>query len=748
MTVPPLGYVDMQTLLAETLGAPIDSQAVARVFAASGGLPGLALPLVAGARQHGSLRLVGGAWTAGPDIWTPELTRAVDPLMHRLTPESIDGLHALALAGTTDVPTARRLVTWDVLEELDGYRLLRFVPRDDDLLVSVFPLAIVEYFRHLGVGARHLKVDETLKAAFGGTVPPRPVLAQSPWQRSDAAPVGAPDDTDVIVNRMLQEHWHRELLVRRAEWERTPAPRTAAALIRTMLVTDADPQEVLAVREATGRTGSSRDLVAFDDWYALFVGAVEHNVEWVHDVLDQARADADEWTDLVDAVEKFIVLLIDHAPDPAQLPEAPCDAPADTAEIVGTARSELLLAQGRSRDALEQIAKLGAVTSDFARARVTSRAWATYLEGELDEALALAQDQLSQARREHDVEGIVGAAYVAANVLLTRGRTSDLRRLLSSVLSTGVIPALQRPQYVALLSIAATVAADEGRATTARTLVQQALALRVGPGPFPLGSPTRAAALLDGADLAPAAARSLTAGRLWEETVALLANGYALSGWVCGMLAVIEEPTAQRGAVLREVAARIPAPLIASHAELVDALCNAAGNAKGNVAGNATGAGGLGAGPGGGPGGGPASGPASGPTALESIDALLAVAGRHASAGLVWSATIAYQYVIAALRASGAPGAPARAGQVRDEARRRLAAWGDEAVAGLSSAAEGAELTAREEEIARLAVSGLTNQDIAKRLLISVRTVENHLHRVFRKLGVESRAELARVLAG
>jgi len=54
-------------------------------------------------------------------------------------------------------------------------------------------------------------------------------------------------------------------------------------------------------------------------------------------------------------------------------------------------------------------------------------------------------------------------------------------------------------------------------------------------------------------------------------------------------------------------------------------------------------------------------------------------------------------------------------------------------------------LTAREGEIAHLAAQGLSNRQIADRLVVSERTVENHLYRVFIKLGVGSREELAAV---
>jgi len=55
----------------------------------------------------------------------------------------------------------------------------------------------------------------------------------------------------------------------------------------------------------------------------------------------------------------------------------------------------------------------------------------------------------------------------------------------------------------------------------------------------------------------------------------------------------------------------------------------------------------------------------------------------------------------------------------------------------------GQELTAREEEVARLAAQGASDKDIAASLYIGVRTVDFHLRNVFRKLGVRSRAELA-----
>jgi DNA-binding NarL/FixJ family response regulator len=52
-------------------------------------------------------------------------------------------------------------------------------------------------------------------------------------------------------------------------------------------------------------------------------------------------------------------------------------------------------------------------------------------------------------------------------------------------------------------------------------------------------------------------------------------------------------------------------------------------------------------------------------------------------------------------------------------------------------------LSAREREIAELVAAGRTNRQIAATLFITDRTVENHLSRIFAKLGVTSRAAVA-----
>ena len=60
-------------------------------------------------------------------------------------------------------------------------------------------------------------------------------------------------------------------------------------------------------------------------------------------------------------------------------------------------------------------------------------------------------------------------------------------------------------------------------------------------------------------------------------------------------------------------------------------------------------------------------------------------------------------------------------------------------------AMEGAELTAREADVIELLQDGRTNAEIAAQLSIGIETVRTHARNIYRKLGVPSRRELARM---
>jgi DNA-binding NarL/FixJ family response regulator len=53
------------------------------------------------------------------------------------------------------------------------------------------------------------------------------------------------------------------------------------------------------------------------------------------------------------------------------------------------------------------------------------------------------------------------------------------------------------------------------------------------------------------------------------------------------------------------------------------------------------------------------------------------------------------------------------------------------------------QLTPQELQIAQMAADGLTNREIGEKLYLSHRTIGSHLYRIFPKLDITSRAQLA-----
>jgi DNA-binding CsgD family transcriptional regulator len=81
-----------------------------------------------------------------------------------------------------------------------------------------------------------------------------------------------------------------------------------------------------------------------------------------------------------------------------------------------------------------------------------------------------------------------------------------------------------------------------------------------------------------------------------------------------------------------------------------------------------------------------------------------------------------------------------RAGSWAEQARSELRASGEAARRRDPGALD--QLTPQELQIARLAGQGLTNREIAERMYLSPHTVGYHLHKIFSKVGIASRADL------
>jgi DNA-binding NarL/FixJ family response regulator len=140
----------------------------------------------------------------------------------------------------------------------------------------------------------------------------------------------------------------------------------------------------------------------------------------------------------------------------------------------------------------------------------------------------------------------------------------------------------------------------------------------------------------------------------------------------------------------------------------------------------------------------------------RAVDDLGTAVAEASSAGARAFAAEARYYLAIALMARRAGDDEQRAADAAAEADRMvqtlgMALYADRARAlnaQVRSATPPTPLSPREMDVARLVADGLTNRQVAERLVISERTAQNHVQHVLTKLGFNTRSQIAAWLAG
>lgn len=707
LAVPTLGYVHVHALLGETLGGAVDAEVVARIATASGGLPGLVVAIATGAQRTHRLRFVNGAWQASGDLWSPGLTRAIQPLVADLAPPSLEALQLLSLVGSVGLPTAVDLVGWDVLEVIDSCGLLRIAPQGGQVVVGVYPPLIEDGYRHLPLATRRLRlVDRIVKAfdAAPGTDRPtaRTRTLAAPWfqpEFEDASPSALRDEsrpTETVLDRMLHDEWQREALLRRREWEHEPTAQTAAPYLRLLLVGNADVSLMRKVIERTPSPREPRDRAMLDRWVAQVLAHAEGDPGAAVALLRRRAREAGPWSGGLLALEQHLTLLYDRVP-PAADGTVRQNRP-DVAQFTGGVEAECLIAAGRAPEAADLLAQGGHWWTD--RDLVTTRAVLVGLcrlvNGDPRQALAWSLQRLEQARAELDTDAIPGHAYVAVSSLLSLGRLGQARILLGTVLSTGLTSSLQRHYTSALLATAAGVAHADRLGGPAATLADQAATTATGPGPFftPASLWPTSGLRIDSVGDAPAP---------WAHATNLFGLGFVLAGTIEAGAVLADDPDPRRVETLRAATGSEAAWLLEETVRVAEAGVD------------------------------------------EDVMAGSRLAPELIEAGMVSLGVRALGSTIRRLRADGRA---AEATALLVDARHLLQRAEAEPDALLDVLSPRADLSPREREIGRLVADGRTNGQIAASLGLTVKTVENHVNRLLRKLGISDRQAVGQALRG
>ena len=708
--VPALPFEEMQRLLAEVLGGDLDPDAAARIYALSGGLPGIAHAIAVEARRAGRVTLFDGRWRAGREIWTPALAVQVARLTQGLPEVERDALWTLAELGTVDLDSARQLVPWPVFAGLDDAGLLQFVEAAEVPLVALFPPLLAEHYRQSGRGARGWEAASRVARTHDGDAgalreATRRAVVASQTVGSTSAEAAA------ILGRLMRAQATREVVRTRENWERTPSDATALDYVHALLeegrdldLIDLDPiEQVLAARRALPTRGPAHVRVEAAAWEATYRAFIRHDLDAAFSVIEETIAAVPESSVALRATQAHLALVMGVRADLPELPPPGAEhllgltgqSPHDVVRMV---RGEILISSNRTDDAQIEFSQVS-----FADPLLADRdalvPLARVCAGDIDAALDDAGRQLDIARGTLDRAHIEPYAYVIALGLYAQGRLASLRSHLTATFAVGATAPLRPASRAGLLSLGASLALIEQNFASAQSFIRQVEALDLPGAPFPLTriEPAAAAlAMMRGEDGDRATQRA------WERVDELIDNGQVLAALLDGArlidLHLDEERTARLVPLARAGQGRMM-PLLAAYLE----------------------------------------------AALErSPDGLLTAADALWAAGHRLHATRASVLAITSLRAAGDV---ERATEESAALRGRVSMAGEDLQLLVPSASTpAAELTTREREIATLVAGGMSNRDVAARLHVSERTVDNHVYRIFRKLGIASRDDLAVLL--
>ena len=697
--LPPLDDDSVHEIIARRLSGPIEHRSALSIIDLSGGRPWLAHQLVDASLSSGALVERDGLWRLDGEVCIPpSVDEHCESLLAVLGPEGRAAAEVLASAGRA--PDRIALVAADAegMEEIERRGL---VTSDGDV-VGLSSAIVAEHLRRrLGPATRRRLASRLAgaAAAAGGWDTPAGEVATAEW-RLDA---GLDVDPQVLLDAArsavgLGDTVRAERL---AAASAAASPQTEAVLLQSWCADEqGEGDRAQAILAAHVPVGPDAEV-------ALAVRRAEQRF-WVRrdqasarSLLDETRQAVSPPWDLAAAMQLAVFDLLDgdvrRAVDGAtpHLAHPEHMVSSNAALAVGLA----LTLDGRPEDARsvaeDALLRLSGPTPPLyidPGVHVITLGFALLGDDELTSADGLTASAHAHAIRQPGRQAQGWAALLRARVLLARGR--PLHALAVALEAEGLW-ADARLHGLARWSatVAAQAAAEAADLATLRSCLGRVETYEAEP--FRLFDPEvdRARswlALLEGETLGSDA----VSGRLTRAATQAVASGRRH----LGMLAAFD--LVRMGAV-------------AAGASLLDEI---------------------------------AAGPSS--RALERRRNTAAAALRRDAETLERAASewesLGASGTAAECRAMGAIAAPARAVPTRATVASLVGSGGLDTpvLRSLERIEIDRDLTSREREVVALAAEGLSNREIAERLVVSPRTVENHLHRAFAKLGVRSRSDL------
>lgn len=682
--LPALRYDELEAVLQHSLGHVPDPATLSRIYAKSGGISGVAIALAEAARREGRLELREGMWTASGDLWSPSLAAQMESLLSPLGSDQRGLLEALSMGGINDLEAVIEAATGAEVEVLEQLGLIELYPSGDRVIVGVRPPILAEYFRHTPSSVR----SRMLLERYGAVL-----------DRHDAFGY---DDAGGEANmmpqfvRLINERLRTQTIDARAAWEAEGTLNAFVAFVSVLMLSSIDVAEIdEAFAAAEGTVGDEevevRRLVLYAEHLAYTRGEPQAAID--HLAATAPRYGSFGSILLARAAEIAADLLI--VPDPADLPD-PGDPGLRPAVQVALhrARAHLHLVRGEVAQAFWHVHAFEYHTDPLTDTRATAIAgMCMMMKGDTAAVHVLAAKGLEEAKRQLDPIAMRSYGALSAFASMLDGRFDHVQQVLDVVLPLGEPFQWPPSAQLSLMVMASISASRQGRRRIALLRIADADSLSMPDSTMPGATRgwalTQAAAAESRVDDAVAAA--LEAGdALWD-------RGGLLTAAMAYLAALELDPDAETLARLRPRIVQVDAPILELQLGYLEALI------------------------------------------ADDADGLVRAAERLEESGRFGLALQAYER---AATAADQNGKRADAQALRSRRERLLNSLPDDRYDTVRWGARYVDLTAREEEIALLASDGLTNQQIATELVLSVRTVESHLLRAMKKIGVDRRTML------
>lgn len=694
----PLRFEELDDVIGAALAGPVDPATSQRVYALSGGNVGLALAMIDATVRDGRLVRVGeDGWSAAGELWSPTLRTVVELHLEDLGPAARDALETIAIIGSPELETVRRLVEWDTLEFLEERALIALIPAVPRTLISVIPPLFVSYFRHEPLTARRIRLTERIAATLGeeyGT-PPRPGAA-------GFLPVGTKQDA--VYAGMLRENAATRALVLAYEWEQNPTVRTATAYIASLAQSEARAEHTIArvVAETDPSSGDAAARAEYARVRARWLAYGRGDVDGAVALLEAEAPKLSVYGRILDATRLGILADLRTVPPEFEAAlEAGEGDPIPVRLVLLETRVQLFTVAARLHDAQRAYRELRELDpraeTCFARilADVGQLAGGSFESGYRD-----LLNGLDEARGALDLEVFRAFSGGAVYAHLHAGDLNELGDLIDVCLSTGGMASLPAGGRASFLVAAVLLAAGRGQGALATKYATLARQEWIHDGALP----GQSLAWIDAALAALDGRPEDGADALWCDAVALRERGAVFAAQLAMLAAVEIAPNAERLNEAQRLLDEAP-DTVGLRAQADYLAARSARDAAGMRA------------------------------AGRSLE-------RHGRYGL---AIAAYRLLA---EWAGEDHDTAGEADATDRERALRARLGSRAINYARFAVEATRLTKRERQVADLVAAGLNNQEIAATLVVSVRTVESHVYRIMRKLEVGSRELIGPRLAG